>query len=903
MSQFDQEMWQDFVVEAEENLRELEPNLLLLEQDSGNRSLLNDCFRNMHSIKGAAGYMGLESIATLTHSMESLFDKIRQGNLVLTGDAVNLIFSGVDRLRKLVLEVAERKAESSSVSDIVEDLDAILSAQEPERAGPDGHEAGSGREQELPDSHAHDVSQDEDQELFSIFAEEMQSLYNQLERLCEMSPVEVQTVNNMLKDMERVTHYVGMENLLDRLHSISSGFKERGETGDISSEEMRGLIKDVSSILKKEIGPFFHCEPVDHERQAEGHEEDRELYEIFLNFAKEMSEPLAEVPDSPDEEWLSACQETIERLRVSAHYMDYSEVVAVLDEWGERLVEALSRDEASGGFDPAPLRQLWLNLLDLLPELARDDEKTESVETHEVSPPVDEISAVDDLDAAIDQLFADTDTDVETQETEKEEPAFLEKAPEDIRIIPEKAPEKEPMIPEKAPEEVLKPAHAEMPPSAPDSVAPQTVRIDLDKIEELLGDVGELVVMRSGLTHLAEDIKDLYGDWVEKHVIGGTDLKAFKELMIRMGEHAAVLGRVTHQLQEGVMRIRMLPVSYLFNRYPRMVRDLAKRLNKKVGLNILGAETSLDKRVIEEMADPLQHIIRNAVDHGIEPPEIREKLGKPASGLLTLSATQEGNFVVIKVADDGPGFDREAIIKKAVSLGLAGRAEAQVLNDDRVWELVFLPGFTTAGSVSETSGRGVGMDVVKKNVERIGGAIKLQSSPGRGVEITIRIPLTLAIIQTLLVRVGNQTMAVPLAVVQETIRIFRDETSMVDGYEVISHRQEVLPLIRLSDIFRGTGAEKDPARLYVVIVKLGDAEAGLGVDFLIGQQEVVIKPLAEYLTDQPGFSGATILGDGSIALILDVPAILERAKTFMLRRQQMMERSALGLGEVSGLMH
>jgi len=351
------------------------------------------------------------------------------------------------------------------------------------------------------------------------------------------------------------------------------------------------------------------------------------------------------------------------------------------------------------------------------------------------------------------------------------------------------------------------------------------------------------------------------------------------------------------------MQMRMLPVSHLFNRYPRMVRDLARKLDKKVELHIEGAETALDKRVIEQMADPLLHIIRNAVDHGIEKPDLRMKFGKEPAGKLVLSATQEGNFVVLKIRDDGRGFDREALVEKAVSMGILGRREAGALPDEKLWNIIFLPGVSTAYMVSDTSGRGVGMDVVRKNVEKLGGSIKIRSFPGQGAEFTVRIPLTLAIIHALLVRVGHQILAIPLSVVQETLRVSPEEASSVEGYEIISIRQQTVPLIRLNRVFRGTGAEDSPDRLFVVMVKQGEIEAGLGVDQLLGQQQIVIKPLAEYLTDQPGFSGATILGDGSIALILDIPAVLDRAKSFILRRQHMMEKMTMGLEEAGGMIH
>jgi len=332
------------------------------------------------------------------------------------------------------------------------------------------------------------------------------------------------------------------------------------------------------------------------------------------------------------------------------------------------------------------------------------------------------------------------------------------------------------------------------------------------------------------------------------------------------------------QLQDGVMRMRMFPIENLFNRFPRMVRDLARKLDKEVELVIEGADTELDKRVMEQMADPMQHIIRNALSHGIEPASERRSQGKSPRGTIRLTAGQEGNSVIISVTDDGRGLDRKAITEKAVSRGLINEADVARLDDTSVWEMIFMPGISTASEVSDEAGRGVGMDVVKQNVEGIGGTVSISSASGRGTSIKIKIPLTLAIIHVLLVQVGRQKMAVPLSAVQETFRIFTDNISVIDGQEIISVRQDTVPFIRIGSVFHGTGAKADARKLFAVRIQHGDMEVCLGVDNLLGQQEIVIKPLAEYLTDQPGFSGATVLGDGSIALILDISAIMERAR-------------------------
>ncbi len=873
MTTFDQEMWQDFVVEARENLEELEPNLLLLEQAPDNTLLLNDCFRNLHSIKGAAGYMGLQRISSLSHAMESLFHKIRTNEIELTPEAMDLIFQGVDLLKRLTEEVAKAQKEESDISNVMDALKGVMQGHGPGDP-PLSEKEDSIQTTESPEPQTSIPSNVpiEDQELFSIYAEEMKSLYAELQALLQEEEVAVDAVEKILRDMERVTHYVGMDDLLEKLGLLIKGLAADKASSFIEPEVLQQILFDLRDLLEGVIVVGVQQDSDPEASPMAIKEEDRELYEIFLDFAKEISAPLANVPEHFQRDWVTECQQAIEKLKNSAHYMDYNDVVNLLNEWEERLAEVLSSEGKGDGFHPESLRQMWARLQALLPGL-------ESVPQPEPEQERDfSGDLVQDLDNAIDTLFSGP--------AQGEPESAQEKATEDPQASPGQG---QPLPPSQGP--AREPAAQ----SSTDLSQPQTVRIDLEKVETLLGDVGELVVIKSGLTKITEDTRSLYRAWMDQRLMGARELKPLKDLFIRLGEQVGALERVVRELQDGVMNMRMLPVSHLFNRYPRIVRDLSRKLNKKVELVLAGTDTSLDKRMMEQIADPLLHIVRNAVDHGIEAPDLRVRMGKPATGRLEISALQEGNFVIIRLTDDGRGLDRDGLIRRAVSLGLMGREEAQTLPDEKVWEIIFYPGISTAQGVSETSGRGVGMDVVKKNIERLGGTVRITSEPGRGTSIELRVPLTLAIIQALLVRVGGQNMAIPLSAVQEAIRIVADEISAVEGFEVISLRQRTLPLIRLGRVFRGTGARLDRKKVFVVIVHHGDIEAGLGVDALLGQQEIVIKPLAEYLTDQPGFAGSTVLGDGSIALIVDIPAVLDRARSFVARQRKQMEKMALGL--------
>jgi two-component system chemotaxis sensor kinase CheA len=333
-----------------------------------------------------------------------------------------------------------------------------------------------------------------------------------------------------------------------------------------------------------------------------------------------------------------------------------------------------------------------------------------------------------------------------------------------------------------------------------------------------------------------------------------------------------ILGRNTSELHEKVLQIRMVPISQIFSRFPRLVRDVSKSLDKKIKLIIEGEDTELDKSVIEDLLDPLIHCVRNAVDHGVETPKERKKAGKPEEGKVLLKASNEGNMIIIEISDDGKGIDVESVRKKAVERGLIH--PNKTLSDVEAFNLIFEPGFSTAREITNISGRGVGLDVVKKQIEKLNGQVSIVSSLGNGTRMTIKLPLTLAIIQGLLVRVGTEIYAIPITSVLDSHRIRPEEIKRIDNYEVFNVREDVISLIRLDQLF---GIRSDETRKYhfVVIVGSGDKKMGLMVDSLIGEEDVVIKPLRDKYTNSPGIAGATILGDGTVSLIIDVSQLLD----------------------------
>lgn len=389
----------------------------------------------------------------------------------------------------------------------------------------------------------------------------------------------------------------------------------------------------------------------------------------------------------------------------------------------------------------------------------------------------------------------------------------------------------------------------------------RTVRVDVELLDNLMNLVGELVIDRTRLFQILGTL--------EAH-------SEIDEVSQDLGRTAIHIARVTTQLQEQIMKARMLPVENLFNKFPRMVRDLSQKAGKELNFVMTGQETELDRSIIEEIGDPLIHLLRNAVDHGLELPEDRVLGGKDPIGQLKLQASHEENHIIITIKDDGRGIDPEKVKQSAVKKGLISDEQAKRITEKEAVNLIFMSGLSTVAKVTDVSGRGVGMDVVRNNIEKINGAIEINSLIGQGTEFKIKLPLTLAIIRALLVSIGQSVFAIPLSTVTETIRIQKTQIEFVNNQEVIVVRGRVLPLVKMSSVFSSSFSERENEKIFVVIVNLAGQQVGLVVDSLVGEQEIVIKSLGKYIGDVQGISGATILGDGNVALIVDVPNLVKK---------------------------
>ncbi len=435
------------------------------------------------------------------------------------------------------------------------------------------------------------------------------------------------------------------------------------------------------------------------------------------------------------------------------------------------------------------------------------------------------------------------------------------------------APKPAPAAPKPAAPAAPKPAAAAKPAPKPrgggeESKAPatameQTIRVDVKRLDSLMNLIGELVLGKNRLIKIYNDVEERYEG---------------EKFLEELNQVVASVSMVTTDIQLAVMKTRMLPIGRVFNKFPRMVRDLSRDLGKEIDLLISGEETELDKSIVEEIGDPLVHLIRNACDHGVESKEDRVAAGKPERGTVELKAYNEGNHIVVEIKDDGKGMDPNLLRSKGVEKGLISEREADSMSDKEAYGLIFKAGFSTAKVVTNVSGRGVGMDVVKTNIEKLNGIIDVDSSKGEGTVLKLKIPLTLAIIQSLLVGVQEEFYAIPLASVIETVRISQDEIYTVENKSVLRLRNEVLPLVRLADIFGVDSVFDDSEQAYVVVIGLAENKIGIIVDFLIGQEEVVIKSLGTYLKGTEGIAGATIRGDGRVTLIVDIAAMMQMAK-------------------------
>lgn len=536
-------------------------------------------------------------------------------------------------------------------------------------------------------------------------------------------------------------------------------------------------------------------------------------------------------------------------------------VVASVTSEGEEDYSGMSEEEVEAEIE----RLIALRQAEDAAKRAAHAGETSSAQTEE-EPDYSGMSE-EEVEAEIERLIAlrqAEDAAKRAQKGSEPEAPKSEPAPAPVPAAPAAAHKSEPAPAAKTAAPAPKKVEAKDDESRGGSAVEQTIRVDVKRLDHLMNLIGELVLGKNRLIKINDDVEERY------------EGEAFLE---ELNQVVSIVSLVTTDLQIAVMKTRMLPIGKVFNKFPRMIRDLSRELNKKIELEITGEETELDKSIVEEIGDPLVHIIRNSCDHGIETPETRLAAGKEEGGTIQLKAYHEGNHIVIQIIDDGKGLDAEMLKQKSIEKNIITEKEADSMSEKEAFGLIFRPGFSTAAQVTSVSGRGVGMDVVKTNIEKLNGMIDIDSEVGKGTSMKLKIPLTLAIIQALLVGVQEEYYAIPLASVLETVRISKDEIYTVESRSVMRLRDEVLSLVHIGDIFEVERVFDNSEHAYVVVLGLAESKIGLIVDSLVGQEEIVIKSLGEYLKGIEGIAGATIRGDGGVTLIVDVAALMQMAKS------------------------
>lgn len=724
------------------------------------------------------------------------------------------------------------------------------------------------------------LADDFDSELVRIYLETTRERLDALEEHLDAGRIPEARI--LLRDLTAASGYMGYE-------PVSRQFEAALALLDgsvLDTDGIRQILGRLSTALNRWDLQLRPAEP-DAAPPRPSESESEELNRIFLESARthlgDLYGNILALPSGADPDRLASIQHHLSCLHSAATNIGRSEISEEVEDLQaaieaettgaqkisarslERLVDSTRRLYATCGLTPPSVK--------------------EAAAPPEAEAPFPEISTVP---STLDELFS---------EPAPSGPSVFETAAARPRETVREAPAAAPPAPAPAPapaaaaqtEPLAAPA-AEEPVETGRSLveAQATVRVDTNKIDDLMNMVAELVVNRSSFMALSTNLRDIILRLLESGNLGTVDARDLRGALNRYDEATTDLGRVSNQLQEGVMRIRMMPVKTLFSRVPRLVRDLAIREGRSVKVTFTGEETELDKTVIEQLSDPLVHLIRNAISHGIEPPSDRLMSGKPAEGLLKISAQHQGNMVIIDVLDDGRGIDLEAVRRTLAGRGVSSMAEVQRLSQRELLAALFLPGFSTSEKVSDVSGRGVGLDVVKRNIESLGGQIDVSSEQGKGCRFSIRIPLTMAILQALLVKVHDEIYSIPVSAIIQIVKVTPAEISTVEGQEVITVRNRVIPLVRLRDVFdynyhlvtrqaivdNGTAVTQ---AAYVVILQGEGREIGVVADSLIGGQDLVIKSLDDELVDAEGVAGAAILGDGTVTLILDVAEIQKMA--------------------------
>ncbi|MFN7840201.1 MAG: chemotaxis protein CheW [Pirellula sp.] len=746
----DDELIKDFIVESQEHLSDVESQLLTLEsqQNGVDVALVNKVFRAVHSIKGAAGFLGFGVLENLAHRGEEVLNRLRNNEMRPTSLVINTLLKATDRLKQL-LDSLDTSNEQN-VTEHITALEALLNGS--------------------------DASSD---------AMVMESTNHE----CEA------------KEPERI-----------EAPAVTVESNVTAESNDHGSGHAATPVANSSSVNRETLREF--------------------LVENFDNLEQIDRNLIALERDPTNESLLNSIFRSIHSLKGSSGFLALKHV-ETLAHAGENLLSSLRSNRIT--FD-AEISRVLFSMIDKLRTMLVAIERDGSEGNCNSEDMIKTLNEVHQLHMVTQNQSSLTTTACEPKC--------------DVRVTAE--PKKVSAPSEQSPSTQMETSNSSIQDVAITSAADSTIRVDVALLDTLMTRVGELVLARNQILQFTGEL-------------GNSDLMRTTQR----------LNLITTELQEGVMKTRMQPIGNVWSKFPRLVRDLAVICGKEVRIEMRGKETELDKTIIEAIKDPLTHLVRNTVDHGIEKPDVRVSKGKPSEGCLTLRAFHEGGQVIIEICDDGAGLNLDRIKSKAIEKGLITQEHAARMQEQEISQLIFLPGFSTAEKVSNVSGRGVGMDVVKTNIEKIGGSVDLQTRPGSGTTIKIKIPLTLAIIPALIVTSAGNRFAIPQVNLLELVRLEGDQTSnsieWIQGAPVYRLRGRLLPLVYLRKVLNiNEEKESPPDAVNIVILRADDRQFGLVVDRINDTEEIVVKPLSKQLKGVPVYSGTTIMGDGKVALILDV---------------------------------
>ncbi len=820
-----EELLKDFFTEAEQQVENLESNILVIENDPTNHDAIDEIFRAAHTLKGGSATVEMNELSTFTHTVEDVLDELRSDRLQVTEPVVDVLLNSIDTIKAMLDARANGSVYQEDVTPLLDKLHSFI----PEKA-------------DKKTKHAPPPSQ------FAPVLEQKAAATTAPSSSATSSDIpEVPIISD--------NDYAELSQVCEpnqKLWCVTVKFDESNPMNSVGGIQVFAALKACGSVLK--TIPDFDALYED------------EFYPIVKYYIASASS-----------------SEEIENVAFLSDVTLSTDAQVVIS-------ESMAKESGQSVASSAPAKSAPVASAPSAPTPAQ-------------SAPVASASS---QPTTTQSEPTKTETVVASASTSTEEKTQVAKAPAST------AP---------AANAQAKDAHGTGTHIQQGSV----LRVDSKRIDYLLNLVSETVIIKASFNQTAIQMNDIqvqvqainatYRDKIRRvfdqlpqyleEIQRGTSVKEvkanmlreygdmsgyfdtiesqFKNLSAKFRSATQNLGRITGELQEGVMKIRMVPINQIFSRFPRVVRDLQRDLNKKVRLDIEGEDTELDKTVIDDLLDPVMHCVRNSVDHGIETPDVRIAAGKPEEGVLLLKASNEGNQIIIDIVDDGAGINVEKVKEKAIAKGLIH--PNKILTDQEAYQLIFLPGFSTSDKISNVSGRGVGLDVVKTMIQKLNGTVSVTSEHGKGTKFSIRLPLTLAIIQGLLVRVGKEVYSIPIASVIESQRIRVQDINTIDNYEVLNVRNEVISILRLSRLFNIKETSQSEYS-FVVIVGSEEKKVGVMVDSLIGEEDVVIKPLRDQFTNSPGIAGASVLGDGSVSLIIDVRQLLELGVRQELNAQQ-----------------